>query len=67
LNKKPNDGMETKTLLETFRYPRLGPGMMWDAAKAHVEAKGNQVLMGPQSQAARAGCRRQLAGQRFYR
>ncbi|MEN9392766.1 MAG: hypothetical protein RLZZ104_1109, partial [Pseudomonadota bacterium] len=25
LNKKPNDGMETKTLLETFRYPRLGP------------------------------------------
>lgn len=46
LNKKPNDGMETKTLLETFRYPRLGPGMMWDAAKAHVEAKGNEVLMG---------------------
>jgi hypothetical protein len=24
LNKKPNDGMQTKTLLETFRYPRLG-------------------------------------------
>lgn len=46
LNKKPNDGMETKTLLETFRYPRLGPGMMWDAAKAHVEDKGNEVLMG---------------------
>jgi|TARA_R100001244_G_scaffold86820_8_gene66450 protoporphyrinogen oxidase len=46
LNKKPNDGQEVKTLLETFRYPRLGPGMMWDAAKAHVEAKGNQVLMG---------------------
>lgn len=46
LNKKPNDGMETKTLLETFRYPRLGPGMMWDAAKAHIEAKGNEVLMG---------------------
>ena len=46
LNKKPNDGQEVKTLLETFRYPRLGPGMMWDAAKAHVEAKGNAVLMG---------------------
>ena len=46
LNKKPNDGQEVKTLLETFRYPRLGPGMMWDAAKAHVEAKGNEVLMG---------------------
>ncbi len=46
LNKKPNDGQEVKTLLETFRYPRLGPGMMWDAAKAHVEARGNDVLMG---------------------
>lgn len=46
LNKRPNDGQEVKTLLETFRYPRLGPGMMWDAAKAHVEAQGNEVLMG---------------------
>jgi protoporphyrinogen oxidase len=46
LNKKPNDGMETKTLLETFRYPRQGPGMMWDAARDKVEAAGNQVLMG---------------------
>ncbi|MCC7393751.1 MAG: NAD(P)-binding protein [Sphingomonadaceae bacterium] len=46
LNKKPNDGMETKTLLETFRYPRLGPGMMWDAARDHVIGHGNHVLMG---------------------
>ncbi len=46
LNKKPNDGMETKTLLETFRYPRLGPGMMWNAARDKVIAKGNNVLMG---------------------
>ena len=46
LNRKPNNGMETKTLLETFRYPRLGPGMMWDAARDFVVAKGNQVLMG---------------------
>mgnify|MGYP003384388519 CR=1 FL=1 len=46
LNKKPNDGMATKTLLETFRYPRLGPGMMWDAARDAVIAKGNHVLMG---------------------
>jgi len=46
LNKKPNDGMETKTLLETFRYPRLGPGMMWDAARDAVVEKGNEVLMG---------------------
>ncbi|MXO51813.1 FAD-dependent oxidoreductase [Erythrobacter gaetbuli] len=47
LNKKPNDGMATKTLLETFRYPRLGPGMMWDAARDKVLASGRgQVLMG---------------------
>jgi protoporphyrinogen oxidase len=45
LNKKPNDGMGTKTLLETFRYPRRGPGMMWDAARDFVVAKGNKVLM----------------------
>lgn len=46
LNKKPNDGMETKTLLETFRYPRQGPGMMWEAARDHVVDGGNHVLMG---------------------
>ncbi len=46
LNKAPNDGMATKTLLETFRYPRLGPGMMWDAARDKVVAGGNHVLMG---------------------
>jgi protoporphyrinogen oxidase len=45
LNKRPNDGMETKTLLETFRYPRKGPGMMWEKARDLVEAKGNRVLM----------------------
>ncbi len=47
LNKAPNDGMQTKTLLETFRYPRLGPGMMWDAARDKVLASGKgDVLMG---------------------
>jgi protoporphyrinogen oxidase len=45
LNKRPNDGMETKTLLETFRYPRKGPGMMWDAARDFVVEHGNKVLM----------------------
>ena len=46
LNKRKNDGMAVKTLLETFRYPRQGPGMMWDAARDHVIAGGNRVLMG---------------------
>ncbi|WBO22698.1 NAD(P)/FAD-dependent oxidoreductase [Sphingomonas abietis] len=45
LNKKPNDGMATKTLLESFRYPRKGPGMMWEAARDRVVEGGNSVLM----------------------
>ena len=27
-----------KTLIESFRYPRRGPGMMWDAAAARIRA-----------------------------
>jgi len=46
LNRKANDGMEAKTLLEHFRYPRLGPGMMWDAARDRVVEAGNIVHMG---------------------
>lgn len=47
LNKKPNDGQAVKTLLETFRYPRLGPGMMWDAARDKIIVTGKgEVLMG---------------------
>lgn len=46
LHKRRNDGMAVKTLLETFRYPRQGPGMMWEAARDKVLAGGNQVLMG---------------------
>jgi protoporphyrinogen oxidase len=45
LNKRPNDGT-VKTLLETFRYPRLGPGMMWDAARDRIEERGSKVIMG---------------------
>ncbi|MBX3563172.1 MAG: NAD(P)/FAD-dependent oxidoreductase [Sphingomonas sp.] len=45
LNTRPNDGMETKTLLESFRYPRKGPGMMWEAARDRVVEGGNRVLM----------------------
>ena len=47
LNRKPNDGQAVKTLLETFRYPRLGPGMMWEAARDKVLASGKgHVFMG---------------------
>ena len=47
LNKRPNDGQAVKTLLETFRYPRLGPGMMWEAARDRiVGGRQGSVLMG---------------------
>ena len=46
LKKRPNDGMGAKTLLESFRYPRLGPGMMWEAARDFVVSGDNRVLMG---------------------
>jgi protoporphyrinogen oxidase len=44
--KPKNDGMAVKSLLESFRYPRLGPGMMWDAARDHVLANGGSLHMG---------------------
>ena len=35
-----------KTLIETFQYPRRGPGMMWEAAAAKIRERGGRVLMG---------------------
>jgi protoporphyrinogen oxidase len=40
------DGKVIKSLIESFQYPRKGPGMMWDAAKAKTLAQGGEVLMG---------------------
>ena len=35
-----------KTLIDSFRYPRLGPGMMWEAAAAKTKERGGRILMG---------------------
>jgi protoporphyrinogen oxidase len=35
-----------KTLIESFRYPRRGPGMMWEAAAGKIGAMGGRILMG---------------------
>ncbi len=32
-----------KTLIEEFDYPRLGPGMMWNTVKDHIEKRGGLV------------------------
>ena len=34
-----------KTLIESFRYPRKGPGMMWDMAAKKIERLGGQIFM----------------------
>jgi protoporphyrinogen oxidase len=44
---KPKDRAQVvKTLIDTFRYPRLGPGMMWDACAEKVRSLGGEVLLG---------------------
>ena len=35
-----------KTLIDTFRYPRRGPGMMWEACAEKVRRLGGAVLLG---------------------
>ena len=39
-------GKVVKTLIETFQYPRRGPGMMWEAAARKIEERGGRILMG---------------------
>ncbi len=35
-----------KTLISSFRYPRLGPGMMWDAAASRIASMGGGLAQG---------------------
>jgi len=37
---------QVKTLINSFRYPRLGPGMMWDAAARRTRELGGEVRLG---------------------
>jgi protoporphyrinogen oxidase len=39
-------GAAAKSLIESFRYPRKGPGMMWQACAAKIEANGGRIAMG---------------------
>ena len=42
-----------KTLIDTFRYPRFGPGMMWENCGKRIRNLGGLVLLGRNV----AGCR----------
>ncbi len=41
--KAKGKGEVIKTLIDSFQYPRLGPGQMWEAARDKVRAGGNAV------------------------
>ena len=34
-----------KTLIDGFRYPRKGPGMMWESAGRKIAAQGGRIVM----------------------
>lgn len=40
-----NKGKVIKTLIDSFRYPRKGPGMMWEVCAQKVQSMGGQVEM----------------------
>ena len=44
--KSGDDGAVVKTLTDTFHYPRLGPGMMWEKVQTLIEQTGGRVRLG---------------------
>ena len=46
-------GDVVKTLIDSFRYPRRGPGMMWEKCAELIKGLGGSVLMGQRV----SGCR----------
>ncbi|MBO0733313.1 MAG: NAD(P)/FAD-dependent oxidoreductase, partial [Methylocapsa sp.] len=45
LGVKRSSGAKSKTLIESFRYPRRGPGMMWEAAATKIANFGGRIIM----------------------
>ena len=48
-----------KTLIDTFRYPRRGPGMMWERCAKEVQRMGGHVRLGRRV----SGCRYDAANE----
>jgi protoporphyrinogen oxidase len=44
--KKKERSAVIKTLIDQFRYPRFGPGQMWERARQLLTARGNAVALG---------------------
>jgi len=45
-SERGEDGQIVTTLINQFRYPRFGPGMMWERCKDLLTADGHQTLSG---------------------
>jgi protoporphyrinogen oxidase len=46
---RPSKGQrvsEIKTLIDTFEYPRLGPGMMWEKTRDDIVSAGGRIQLG---------------------
>ena len=41
-----SSGEVIKTLIDSFLYPRKGPGMMWESAARKIETMGGKILQG---------------------
>ena len=46
MGKSAREGEVVKTLIDTFSYPRLGPGQMWEKTAADIRAAGGRIAMG---------------------
>jgi protoporphyrinogen oxidase len=42
---RSKNSTKIRSLIEEFKYPRLGPGMMWETFTTKVKAQGNTVQM----------------------
>ena len=61
--RKPKAGEPVvKSLIESFQYPRKGPGMMWEAAARKIQKRGRQGPDGPRARAALLRRRRASSG-----
>ncbi len=48
--KPKTGGPVIKTLIESFRYPRKGPGMLWEACARKIQSGGGEIRMGQKLQ-----------------
>lgn len=75
---KSADGHVITTLIDTFHYPRLGPGQMWEACQRRLAAAGCEIAFDAAATRVRhergrvvcvetgpAGGRREFAGEQF--